>query len=217
VVDPFEFVVRGDQFWVLQDYRSPRIKHAVRIFTANGVPAGEAFPVEDREREFRQAYIGVLSLSTRDSVLFGHPQAGIWSVSVAFGVHSRRGEEAMPGSRTELERIGERMWRVHSPGGTVAVGDIGQERVGVLYATQLSIPSAGGAGSVASPQRLELTYYVDVFTNAGQYLGSTPPFAGRFVSAAAFARGQPVLFLGFNEPLPHVVAFRIEQLGEGMP
>lgn len=201
VTDPFGLAVRGSELYVLRSFQSKDISRAVMMYDTSGAVQDSVFSIGRRERYFSLAFTGVVHTTRDGAVLFGHPQPGLWS-ELLNRTATVRGAEALPERETYLVEIQPNMYDVISPGGTIAVGDLAEGKIGVFWATQERV--ASGASS-----RLEMTYYLDVFDRSGAYLGTSDPIEGEFFSAVAFGSDGTSLYAAVKDPAPQVLVFRI--------
>lgn len=206
--DPFDFVVRDTLLWILRNFKG-NVSDAVSVYTCTGQPVGTALPVTDREKEFALGYTGALALTPDGSILFGHTEPGTWSAIDRAGRVWRRGREALPTSHTTLERLSGRLSRVHAPGGTLAIGAIGPNRIGILWATEFveKLKTA----TVENDRHLTMNYYLDVFRPDGTYLGTSHILDGDFVEAAAFVPRSHALYVAVRDPFPEVREYVVQE------
>jgi hypothetical protein len=207
--DPFGLAVRDSLVWVLRYFKADA-PDAVSIYTMTGQRVATAFAVTPREKTFADSYTGVLATTSRGTVLFGHTTPGTWSAMDPLGHVERLGSEALPTSETRLEQTGRRMYEVHCPGGTIAIGAVGDDTIGVVYTTQFKEPPDRGFIHRTEAGPLVMNYFLDLFTAHGEYLGTTHLLPGLHITTATFSRQSHSLLVGVREPYPRVLKLAID-------
>lgn len=208
VREAFGVAVRDSFAWVLQKYRNEAGQFAVAVLTPHGIEAGAAFPVSRREKDFANIFPGALGTTRDGSILFAHPQPGVWSAMTPSGMLQKLGTDLMPSRNVAFERTGSRAWRIHGPGGSIAIGGIGASKVAILFATQFLSHVKSPDGDRIMPS---VEYYIAVYSREGRYLGATKLSGIQLITAAAFDEQRGWVYLAEGQPETQLLRVALDE------